>query len=107
MADTQLFINGEWVDAQDGATFDTYAPSTGEKIAAVAKGGRDDAQKAVQAARNAFDNGPWRKMSGKERADAMRKIREELKGAVNNLVVGAASNALRASRASSIACSPS
>jgi aldehyde dehydrogenase (NAD+) len=76
MADTQLFINGEWVDAQDGATFDTYAPSTGEKIAAVAKGGRDDAQKAVQAARNAFDNGPWRKMSGKERADAMRKVAE-------------------------------
>ena len=43
MADTQLFINGEWVDAKSGETFPTYAPSTGEKIADVAKAGRDDA----------------------------------------------------------------
>src|SRR5690349_11418258 len=76
MAATQLFINGEWVDAQAGETFPTFAPSTGEKIADVAKAGREDAQKAVQAARNAFDNGPWRKMSGKERAEKMRKVAE-------------------------------
>src|SRR4051794_32136000 len=76
MADTQLFINGEWVDAEGRATFDTYAPSTGEKIAGVAKAGRADAAKAVEAARNAADNGPWPKMSGKERADVLRKVGE-------------------------------
>src|SRR3954463_6771948 len=76
MADTQLFINGEWVDAEGRATFDTYAPSTGEKIAGVAKATREDAAKAVAAARNAADNGPWPKMSGKERADIMRKAGE-------------------------------
>ena len=58
MGDTQLFIDGAWVDAQSGETFPTYAPSTGEKIADVAKAGREDAQRAVQAARKAFDDGP-------------------------------------------------
>jgi aldehyde dehydrogenase (NAD+) len=78
MADTQLFINGEWIDAAGGATFDTYAPSTGEKIAGVAKAGREDAAKAVEAARNAADNGPWPKMSGKERAEILRKAAENI-----------------------------
>ena len=76
MAATKLFINGEWVDAKSGETFETYAPSTGEKIADVAKAGREDAQRAVQAAREAFDNGPWPKMSGKERAEKLRKVAE-------------------------------
>ena len=39
MADTQLFINGEWTDAKSGESFPTFAPSTGEKIADVAKAG--------------------------------------------------------------------
>jgi len=53
MGDAQLFIDGVWADAQSGETFPTYAPSTGEKIADVAKAGREDAQRAVQAARKA------------------------------------------------------
>src|ERR1700751_4788213 len=76
MGDTQLFIDGAWVDAQSGETFPTYAPSTGEKIADVAKAGRDDAQRAVQAARKAFDDGPGPKMTGKERAERLRKVAE-------------------------------
>jgi acyl-CoA reductase-like NAD-dependent aldehyde dehydrogenase len=76
MAETKLFINGEWVAAQSGETFATYAPSTGEKIGDVAKAGREDAVKAVQAARTAFDEGPWPKMSGKERAEKLRKVGE-------------------------------
>jgi aldehyde dehydrogenase (NAD+) len=76
MAGTQLFINGEWVDAQSGETFPTYAPSTGEKIADVAKAGREDAQRAVEAARKAFDDGPWPRMSGKDRAAKLRKVAE-------------------------------
>ena len=80
MGDTQLFIDGAWVDAQSGETFPTYAPSTGEKIADVAKAGRDDAQRAVQAARKAFDDGPWPKMSGKERAEKLRAVAEIING---------------------------
>src|ERR1700675_725028 len=76
MGDTQLFVDGAWVDAKSGETFPTYAPSTGEKIADVAKAGREDAQLAVQAARKAFDEGPWPKMSGKERAEKLRKVGE-------------------------------
>ena len=48
MGDTKLFIDGEWVAPQSGETFPTFAPSTGEKIADVAKAGREDAPAAVQ-----------------------------------------------------------
>jgi aldehyde dehydrogenase (NAD+) len=76
MADYQLFINGEFVDAEDGATFETHNPATGEKIADVAKGGKADAEKAIQAARTAFDEGPWSTTSGAERAAKLRRIAE-------------------------------
>ena len=45
-----------------GCCHTTFAPSTGEKIADVAKAGREDAQLAIEAARDAFDNGPWPRM---------------------------------------------
>jgi acyl-CoA reductase-like NAD-dependent aldehyde dehydrogenase len=80
MGDTQLFIDGAWADAQSGETFPTFAPSTGEKIADVAKAGREDAQRAVQAARKAFDDGPWPKMSGKERAERLRAVADIING---------------------------
>jgi len=76
MTETKLFINGEWVAAASGETFPTYAPSTGEKIADVAKAGREDAVRALEAARRAFDDGPWARMSGKERAERLRKAGE-------------------------------
>jgi len=76
MAATQLFINGDWVDAQSGETFPTFAPSTGEEIAQVAKAGREDAQRAVAAARTAFDDGPWPRMTAAERAAKLRRVAE-------------------------------
>ena len=74
MADYKLFIDGELRDASDGATFATYNPATGEKIADVPKATREDALAAIQAARTAFDEGPWRKTTGKERAEKLRAI---------------------------------
>src|SRR5690606_7133816 len=59
-----------------GETFDTFDPSTGEKIADVPKGGKDDAVRAIEAARKAFDDGPWSKLNGKERGAKLRKIAE-------------------------------
>jgi aldehyde dehydrogenase (NAD+) len=74
MADYQLYIDGEFSDAAAGETFASYNPATGEKIAEIAKAGKQDAARAVAAARKAFDEGPWPKMSGKERAEKVRLI---------------------------------
>src|SRR5258708_4959503 len=60
---TKLLINGKWVDSVSGKTFPTINPSTGEVITQVAESDAADVDKAVAAARAAFDKGPWRKMS--------------------------------------------
>ncbi|HEX5616097.1 MAG TPA: aldehyde dehydrogenase family protein [Acidimicrobiia bacterium] len=73
---TQLFIDGQWVDAEGGETFPSVAPSTGEQIADVAKASRADAAKAIAAARRAFDEGPWPRMTGAERAGYLRRVAE-------------------------------
>ncbi|KAG8641750.1 hypothetical protein MANES_12G030100v8 [Manihot esculenta] len=65
---TQLLINGQFVDAASGKTFPTYDPRTGEVIAHVAEGDVEDVNRAVSAARKAFDDGPWPKMTAYERA---------------------------------------
>ena len=85
MSDTKLFIDGEWVDAQSGETFPTFAPSTGAEIANVAKAGREDAVRAVEAARRAFDDGPWPRMSGAERAGYLRKAAEIISSRQNEI----------------------
>ncbi|WP_378595898.1 aldehyde dehydrogenase family protein [Nocardioides sp. GCM10030258] len=54
----QLFIAGDWVDAATGETFDTIDPATGEVLCSVAKGGAADVDRAVKAARTAFE-GEW------------------------------------------------
>jgi aldehyde dehydrogenase (NAD+) len=74
MADYQMFINGEFVDAESGETFETHNPATGQKLADLPKGGKEDAEKAIQAARSAFDSGPWPKLSGEERAAKLNQI---------------------------------
>ncbi|WP_334142545.1 aldehyde dehydrogenase family protein [Rhabdothermincola sp.] len=76
MADYQLFIDGAFTDAASGETFATYNPGTGQKLADLPKAGRDDAIRAIEAARKAFDEGPWPKMSGAERAAKLRRIVE-------------------------------
>ncbi|PON93365.1 Succinylglutamate-semialdehyde dehydrogenase [Trema orientale] len=60
---TKNIINGHFVDAASGKTFPTYDPRTGEVIAHVAEGDAEDINLAVAAAREAFDEGPWPKMS--------------------------------------------
>jgi len=55
----KLFIGGQWVDAASGETFTTPNPATGQAPATVAAGGPDDIDRAVRAARAAFEDGPW------------------------------------------------
>ncbi len=74
----QMLINGKWVNAKSGKTFPTYDPSTGEVLAKVAEGDQADIDEAVKAARAAFENGPWRKMTASERGKLMWKLADLL-----------------------------
>ncbi|XP_057486285.1 benzaldehyde dehydrogenase, mitochondrial [Actinidia eriantha] len=68
---TQLLINGKFVDAASGKTFPTLDPRTGEVIAHVAEGDAEDVNRAVSAARKAFDEGPWPRLTAYERSRIM------------------------------------
>jgi phenylacetaldehyde dehydrogenase len=70
----QMLINGKWVDAVSGKTFPTYNPATGEVLANVAEGDREDINRAVAAARAAFDSGPWSRISPADRAQMMWRL---------------------------------
>ncbi|MFS0863744.1 aldehyde dehydrogenase family protein [Fredinandcohnia sp. 179-A 10B2 NHS] len=70
----KLYINGEFVDSLSEKTFETYNPATGEVLATVAEAGPEDIDRAVKAARKAFDEGPWSKMSAAERSRIMYKL---------------------------------
>jgi len=70
----QLFINGQWCDAASGKTFETPNPATGETLARVAEGDAEDINRAVRAARRAFDEGPWSRMSPSERGRIIWRI---------------------------------
>src|SRR5665811_1394474 len=60
MSDTRhLFIDGSWADAGDGSTFETVDPATGLSVGSVPRAGVVDVDRAVAAARRAFDDGPW------------------------------------------------
>jgi aminomuconate-semialdehyde/2-hydroxymuconate-6-semialdehyde dehydrogenase len=63
MITVRHFIDGEWTGSADGATFESVSPIDNTVIAHVARGGAADADRAVEAARRAFDHGPWRKMN--------------------------------------------
>jgi aldehyde dehydrogenase (NAD+) len=83
--DQPLFINGKWQDSVSGKTFATINPSSGETICQVAEGDKADIDLAVKAARKAFDDGAWPRMSASERgsllnrlADLIERDREEL-----------------------------
>jgi phenylacetaldehyde dehydrogenase len=83
-ATQKLLINGKWVEAASGKTFPSYNPATGKVLANVAEGDREDIDRAVKAARAAFEAGPWSKMSPAQRgkliwklADLIEKHKEE------------------------------
>jgi phenylacetaldehyde dehydrogenase len=71
----RALIGGEWVDAVSGKTFETFDPGTGRVIAEVAECDAADVDKAVAAAREAFE-GPWSRVTGSERARMMWKLAE-------------------------------
>jgi phenylacetaldehyde dehydrogenase len=73
----KLLINGEWVEAASGKTFETLNPATEEVLAEVAHGEAEDIERAVKAARRAFaDDSPWRKMNASDRGRVIWRISE-------------------------------
>jgi 5-carboxymethyl-2-hydroxymuconic-semialdehyde dehydrogenase len=80
------YIAGEFRPGLDGRTFETLNPSTNEPIAEVAEGLAGDIDLAVQAARRAFDEGPWPRMLPAERARVLRRIAEAIRESADELV---------------------
>ena len=70
----KLLVDGEWVAAASGKTFSVYNPATGTVLAQVAEADKEDVDRAVRAARRAFDEGPWRKITGSQRGRLMWKL---------------------------------
>ena len=81
----KLYINGEWRPSASGKTFDVVDPSTRDVFHQVPAGNSDDIEKAVKAAREAFDKGPWSRMSGTERAHILRKMGDEIEARTDEL----------------------
>ena len=74
----RLLIDGEWAAAADGQTFATVNPANGQPLAEVALAGEADVDRAVQAARRAFESGPWAGLSGAERGNLLWKTSDLL-----------------------------
>ena len=70
----QLYIGGQWVPSETGETYARHSPATGELVGVFARADARDAGRAIQAAREAFDQGPWPAMSGAEHAAVLRKV---------------------------------
>lgn len=70
----QLYIDGQWADAASGRTFTTYNPADGQPLAEVAHGDAEDIDRAVRAARRAFDEGPWVNMKPNARERMLWRV---------------------------------
>ena len=70
----QLYINGEWVDSSGGSTIDVEDPSSGKVISSFVEATDKDVDRAIAAARTAFDDGRWRNMPPVAREKIMHAI---------------------------------
>lgn len=82
----QLFINGEFVDSVSRQTFDSINPFNQEIVARVARANAEDAKRAIAAAREAFDNGPWSQMPKEERSAMIKAISDKINERQKELV---------------------
>ncbi len=73
------YVNGQWVSSASGETFPVYDPSTEEVIAQVASSNANDVDKAVKAARAAFDSGPWPATTAQDRGRILFKLAEKIR----------------------------
>ena len=76
---TKLYINGAWVEPAKGGTLPVIDPATEQVFHHIPAATAEDAEAAVQAARAAFDHGPWPRLSGKERAVYLRAMAQGIR----------------------------
>jgi betaine-aldehyde dehydrogenase len=81
------YIGGEWVGAENGATYAVINPANGQKLAEVPKGGEEDAKAAIDAAREAFDKGRWPQMTPSDRAAALMKLAALIEADLDRLAI--------------------
>jgi phenylacetaldehyde dehydrogenase len=81
----KLFINNEWVEAESGKSIDVINPATGKVIAQAAAAGASDVDRAVRAARAAFDSGPWPQLPPIERARLLWKLADAVEAAADDI----------------------
>jgi aldehyde dehydrogenase (NAD+) len=81
----ELFIGGEWVQPEGNGTIEVVSPSSEEVIGVVPDGTPADMDKAVGAARRAFDEGPWPHLSPVERAEVLNRLSQALQGKAQDL----------------------
>lgn len=81
-----LYINGQFIEAADKRTYDSINPFNQEVVAQVARAGVEDARKAISAARKAFDEGPWPRMSRDERSAMLKAISDKINEKKKDLV---------------------
>jgi len=84
---TECFIDGRWEPAASGKTFATFNPATEEEIAQVAEGDAADVDRAAQAARRAFDSGPWSKMDARDRGRLMYQLADAIESQIDELAL--------------------
>ncbi|SDQ91672.1 aldehyde dehydrogenase [Virgibacillus salinus] len=83
--DSKLFIDGKYIEALSGETFETINPATNKKIASVAKGGKEDAKQAINVAQSTYVNGVWSTMSVNERSRILCKMADLIMENVDKL----------------------
>ncbi|QNP74470.1 aldehyde dehydrogenase [Streptomyces roseirectus] len=81
----QLFIGGQWREAADGARTEVTDPSRGRPVTTVAEASADDVDAAVRAARDAYDHGPWPRLTGRERGRILHRVAELIREEADTL----------------------
>ena len=75
----QLYINGEWVDSKSNKTFPVYDPASEEVIAQAPDANADDVNRAVAAAKAAFEDGPWATTTAQERGRVLFRLADKIR----------------------------
>ena len=83
----KMLIGGQWVEAASGKTFETFNPATGRVLAQVAEGDAEDINRAVAAARKAFESGPWPKMTPSQRGRLLWRVAELIEAHADELAM--------------------
>ena len=96
MKQLQNYIDGKWVDAADGSHFDVFDPATGEVVARAADSKPADVERAIDAARKAFDEGSWPRAGERERQRVL--LRRPTSCGARPVVLPNSSRSIRASR---------